>query len=130
MSTRSRRKRPSGQRRERAGTPRAPGSNLRDLPQSTSLFQNSNRQDDRLEAGELQAPLDGEGGLVVQEAIVEAIVLENELAHVEDRSREFLADMLAELDHVLDRLGADDVAVVGTEPEVVGEGDVLLQILN
>ena len=60
---------------------------------SGGLFrlENADRQDDRLEPGELEPALDREGRLVVQDAVVELVVLEDELAEEEDGARELLA---------------------------------------
>src|SRR5690349_13549427 len=92
-------------------------------------LEHANRQDHRLQPRELQPALDRERRLVVQEAVVEAVVLEHELAEEEDRARVILAHALAEPDDLLDGLGADVVAVVRGEAEPPREGDVLLEVL-
>ena len=93
-------------------------------------LEHADRQHDRLQPGELQPPLDRERRLVVEQAVVEPVVLEDELAEKEDRARELLPHLLAELDDRLDRLGADLEAVVGLEAELVREVHVLLEVLD
>src|SRR6185503_34959 len=73
--------------------------------------------------------LDRERGLVVQEPVVPALALEDELAAEEDRARELLGELEAELLDGLDRLGAQLHAAGGAEAARPRPLDVALEAL-
>ena len=71
------------------------------------LLRPGHRQHDHRKPGELQAGLDRGAGLVVEDALVPAGALEDQLAGEEHRAREAQRDLAAQVIELADRLGAD-----------------------
>src|SRR5262245_21636622 len=65
----------------------------------------SNREHDRFESSELESSLDRERRLVVEDLVDQTVLLEYERTQEEDGPRVFAADLLAEVQNLLDRLG-------------------------
>src|SRR5262249_57988478 len=75
--------------------------------------------------GELEAALDGGGGLVVEQALVPAVALEDQLAGEEHRAREPQGDLAAQPVELGDGLGTGRRVALGGPAEVApGERDV------
>src|SRR5437016_7592847 len=77
---------------------------LRCLHCSQPGLHHSDRKNDGLEPGELEAPLDSKRRLVVKNFVDEAVLLENERPQEEDRPGIRAADLLTELDDLVDGL--------------------------
>ncbi len=78
------------------------------------------RHDDRRQAVPLQAALDGEGGLVVQQAVVELLQAEGELAGEDRGAGILLRHLLAAVDDTFHHVGGQHHAVIGGKTELAG----------
>src|SRR5256885_8957970 len=87
----------------------------------------ADRQDDHLDAGELQPALDRERRLVVERTGEHRLALEHELAGEHDRAAEFLLQVVADLLQLLDQVGADGEAVLGVVTHALRQLHVLVQ---
>src|SRR5450759_4644363 len=93
------------------------GENFRSWPCSVSSsllrIQNADRQDDRLEAVELEPPLDCIRSLVVEKSVIPLLFLEDELPEEKDGLRKFFDDFEADLMSRVDGFRSDPHPVVG-----------------
>src|ERR1039457_106744 len=98
-------------------------------PRERASDRGADRQHDRLHALKLETALDRHRGLVVEEAVVPLLLLEDQLAAEHDRARKLLAQLLADLDDLLDGFGGDRKPVSGVPSLRAAPRDVLLEVL-
>ncbi len=87
----------------------------------------ADREDDHRDAGVLEAALDHEGGLVVENARGEGVLVEDELAGDEEAARIFADEVLRELLGFDCDLDARRELALGGQSETLGVANVLVE---
>src|SRR5580693_1197641 len=90
-----------------AAPPRSPPPRGGGYPGTLAALRHARREHHHGGAGPVETLLDGERGLVVEQALVPALAFEDHLAAEEGDHRELLHDPQAEALGLLDRVGAD-----------------------
>jgi CheY-like chemotaxis protein len=95
----------------------------------TALMKHPDRHDDHGKPSELEPPLDRCGGLVMQDPLVPALPLEDQLAGEEHRPWEPQRDFAAQVVELGHRVGSDRMIAVGRPAQVCArERDVPVEI--